>query len=113
MNNLLKRSHPDVVIAQGGHFPLTELEGVDLKEIILVVEGASQHLDWSEPSESNLKSVQYDEIVKIAVEPVQDLDLDLNAPAVVVFGPEINGKIDVVEFSHKVHLSLANMKRYC
>jgi hypothetical protein len=102
INALLKRSSPDVVIGQGGQLPVQELEGVTLKEIIFVVEAASQHLDWSAPPGSGVKSTQYDEIVKNTVEDSPEVSIDLNAPAVIIFGPRVSGESELVEFSHRV-----------
>jgi len=101
ISELLTRASPDVLVTQGGQLPLKEFQEANLKEIVLVVEEASQHLDWSEPLGST-KCVQYAEIVKKETEPIRDIDLDLDAPAVVIFGPKIDGKIDMVEFSHRV-----------
>jgi acyl-coenzyme A synthetase/AMP-(fatty) acid ligase len=99
--DLLKRASPDVLIMQGGQLPLDQFKDVGLKEIILVVEQASQHLDWKQPV-GPTKCARYDEVVSQAAEPIADLDLDLNAPAVIIFGPKIAGKVDMVEFSHRV-----------
>jgi hypothetical protein len=94
---------------QGGQLPLDQFKGAGLKGIILVVEKASQHLDWSEPV-GPTKCVRYDEVVSQTVEPIADLDLDLDAPAVVIFGPKIKGKIDMVEFSHRVRSAESRMR---
>lgn len=77
------------------------MSGTSLKEIVLVVESASQHLDWCEPVGST-ECVQYADVVKDGTEPIQDIDIDLDAPAIVAFGPEVRGTVDMVEFSHKV-----------
>ncbi|KAF8540352.1 hypothetical protein BDD12DRAFT_734836 [Trichophaea hybrida] len=100
INELLTRASPDVLVTQGGQLPLEEFKGANLKEIVLVVEEASQHLDWSEPIGST-KCIQYAEIVEKEAAPIPDIDLDLDAPAVVIFGPKIGENIDIVEFSHR------------
>lgn len=101
ISELLQRASPDVLIAQGGQLPLEEFKGTGLKQVILVVEKASQHLGWGGPM-GEIKCVQYDEVVAKAAVPIDDLKLDLDAPAVIIFGPKIAGKIDMVEFSHRV-----------
>jgi len=50
-----------------------------------------------------IKCVQYDEVVAKAAAPIEDLKLDLDAPAVIIFGPSIAGKIDMIQFSHRVN----------
>ena len=82
-NTILKRSNADVLITQGGQLSLEAFDGANLREIVLVIEKASQHLGWGESS-GPTKRVQYDEIVKETVEPVADLDIDLDATAVIV-----------------------------
>lgn len=104
-NTLLKRASADVLVTQGGQLSLDEFLGAGLKEIVLVIEKASQHLGWGETS-GVTKRVQYDEIVKETVEPIADLDIDLDAPAVVIFGPKVLDEIDMVEFSHRVGCAL-------
>jgi hypothetical protein len=91
---------PDVVIAPGGLLPLAEFDGVSLKQLIFVVEQASQHLDFSAP---NTKTLMYREIVQVeGIEPT-DVEVDVKAPSVVICGPKgLHGNIDIVEFSHRV-----------
>jgi len=97
----MKRASPDVLIAQAGQLPLDEFKGAGLKQIILVVEKAAQHLGWSGPM-GKTRCVQYDEVVAKAAVPIDDLTLDLDAPAVIIFGPKIAGIVEMVEFSHRV-----------
>ncbi|CCX10488.1 Similar to Long-chain-fatty-acid--CoA ligase 3; acc. no. O95573 [Pyronema omphalodes CBS 100304] len=100
ISELLKQTSADILITQGGQLPLEEFKGSGLKEIVLVVEEASQHLGWSGPI-GEAKCGQFVDITKNEVEPIADIDIDLDAPAVVIFSPEVNGKIETVEFSHR------------
>jgi hypothetical protein len=105
ISELLKQTSADILITQGGQLPLEEFKGSGLKKIVLVVEEASQHLGWSGPI-GEIKCGQFVDIINNEVEPIADIEIDLDAPAVVIFGPEVNGKIETVEFSHRVFLLL-------
>lgn len=99
INALLKQTNPDVLIAPGGLLPLDELKGVTLKELIYVVEAASSHLDFSSP-DTNSKT--YADIVsREGIEPVNDLEVDLSAPSVIICGPSTRAGIETVSFNHR------------
>ncbi|KAI5780825.1 hypothetical protein EDC01DRAFT_667362 [Geopyxis carbonaria] len=102
LSTLIRRTAPDILIAQAGQFPLAEIEEIELKEVVYVVEEASRHLDWTSSEDSKQKSVEYHEIVKSDVESTDpDVVINLDAPAVVIFGPKITDKIEIVEFSQR------------
>lgn len=106
MPTLIRRTAPDVLIAQAGQLPLAEVEEIELTEVVYVVEEASRHLDWTSPEDSKQKSVLYHEVIKSNVESTDpDVVINLDAPAVVICGPEISNKIEIVEFSQRVNLA--------
>ncbi|TGZ77156.1 hypothetical protein EX30DRAFT_323949 [Ascodesmis nigricans] len=99
---LLKETRPDVIIAAAGQVPLEEITPIRPKEIIFVVEPGSQHLDWDSPEGSDQKSVVYHEIIKNGAAKDPEVDIELNAPAVVIYGPkQKDGSRELIEFSHR------------
>lgn len=103
VNALLKRCAPDILIAPAGQLPLKDVEGVDLKQLIYVVESGSQHLDFNSPPGSKIKTAIYHEIIKVPGVAYSG-EIDLKASSVVAFGTTYvkdERKIEIVEFSHK------------
>ncbi|KAG0133723.1 hypothetical protein HOY82DRAFT_500927 [Tuber indicum] len=101
VTSLLNRSKADVLIAPAGDLALNDLNGAkNIKEIIWVVEPGSQHLNWASPNGN--KSSVYHDVIKMPSTGAGDVDLD--GPAVIVFGPKYTGKerrIEMAEFNHK------------
>ncbi|KAH0606332.1 uncharacterized protein H6S33_003993 [Morchella sextelata] len=104
VNALLKRSELDVLIAPAGQLPLKDVEGVNLKQLIYVVERGSQHLDFNSPPGSAIKTAIYHEIIKTPGSPPPSGPIDLKAPSVITFATNFIGndkKIEITPFNHR------------
>lgn len=101
--SLLKRSKADVLIAPAGDLALNDVDGASsIKEIIYVVEPGSQHLDWTSPN-GKVKTSVYHDVIKTPSTGAGNVDLD--GPAIIVFGSKYIGEersIEIAEFNHKV-----------
>jgi len=100
--SLLKRSKADVLIAPAGDLALNDVDGASsIKEIIYVVEPGSQHLDWTSPN-GKVKTSVYHDVIKTPSTGAGNVDLD--GPAIIVFGSKYIGEersIEIAEFNHK------------
>ena len=96
----VRSTSPDVLIVPAGQIVPKDLEEFNFKEVIMVVDPASQHLDWETPEGTKNHSVTYHDIVKDEV-PETEVEIDVDAPAVVICGPRTDDSFEVVEFTHR------------
>ncbi|RPA86990.1 hypothetical protein BJ508DRAFT_410579 [Ascobolus immersus RN42] len=101
---IFRKTSPDFLVASAGTLPLEEIGKVhSLKHVMLVVEKASRHMDWSATSDMEITSSTFHGIIEnptgVSTPPT---DLDLDGISLVYVYKDLMNHWETENFSQKV-----------
>ena len=111
LNDLIKRTSPEVLIAEAGTLDLQSVASScpSLKHIIWVTKAGSEHMDWNEVPEGiggglgvSVWKDLIDDHEAISEVPPYEKDAEEVRP-LTTFWPVADGKFEQVEYSSKVN----------